>query len=126
MSFLTTKELEELREDANTLLGQTCNIVRPGWSTDDMGGYDPDAGLGTVATSVKCRLEPREYVQPEVKIFGEQQHLRDLYNFYVPYDTDIRAGDQVQIGTVIYEVFTEHDKHTERALNILMVAEVEN
>lgn len=64
-----------------------------------------------VRADVKCRVLPMKRQAGEVK--GEQEMGTNFFRLAVPYDTDLRDGDQVEIGGVVYEVMDLNDSRTD-------------
>ena len=65
-----------------------------------------------VQADVKCRVLPISK-RNETEVTGEQEMGRTYFRLIVPYDTDLRQSDQVEIGSAVYEVSALNDARTD-------------
>jgi len=64
-----------------------------------------------VTADVKCRVLPMKRQAGEVT--GAQEMGKNFFRLAVPYDTDLRESDQVEIGGEIYEVMELNNVRTD-------------
>lgn len=64
-----------------------------------------------VRADVKCRVMPMK--RQGAEITGEQEVGLNYFRLAVPYDTDLRDGDQVEINGAVYEVLDLNDSRTD-------------
>lgn len=65
-----------------------------------------------IQADVKCRVMPISKRRGE-DVIGDQEMGANYFRLAVPYDTDLRDGDQVVIGDVVYEVKDLNDSRTD-------------
>ena len=96
--MLSAAELSAMRETAYLALPDTAVIRRASLASDGMGGYTET--WATVDT-VSCRLDPpgnARLDQWQSKIMNRAAFVLNLED-----GTDIKSGDQVTIGSKVYE-----------------------
>jgi len=86
-----------------------CDIRRMNAVTSGA-GYSAEIPT-VVAADVKCRVLPMKKQAGEVT--GGQEMGKNFFRLAVPYDTDLRDGDQVEINGTIYEVMELNDVRTD-------------
>lgn len=97
----TAGELARSRRDIGRALTETCTLKRPAATlTDD--GYPSDSET-TVAEDVPCRLSGTGMNPWEQQIGGQVQAV-GTYTLMLPYGTDIRGTDIVELGSRRFEV----------------------
>lgn len=118
MSFLTSNELAQLRDDIEALMPDTCHIMRRTQTNDK--GHTSDS-LGTAAASVACRVDPLKRAQ-DAGLVADQEKGVTYWQVTVPYDTDVRDGDEIVYSSDTYRFIQLHDDHSARACRRIVVA----
>jgi hypothetical protein len=108
---MDSQTLARIRAELGLKLTESCTVLRPAPTVDDA-GYTSD-NFGTAVTGVACRLIPlNRRDRQDVK--ATQEIGRTYYRLVMPYDTDVRDGDRVALGTVTYEVLQIDGDRTDR------------
>lgn len=99
-----------MRGRVERYLTDRCDIRRMSVVTS---GAGHSAEIPSVVRSdVKCRVLPISKRRGE-DVTGDQEMGTNFFRLAVPYDTDLRDGDQVEINGVVYEVMDLNDSRTD-------------
>lgn len=118
MTLLTSAELSQLRDDIEALLPDTCHVMRRTQTNDK--GHTSDT-LGTAAANVACRVDPVKRAG-DMGLVADQEKGITFWQVTVPYDTDVRDGDEIVYGSDTYRFIQLHDDHSARACRRVVVA----
>jgi len=110
---LTDAELENMRDDAELYLPDTCTILSLTTAKDDIGG--DTQSWGTAATSVSCRLDAANW-QARAAAEADRFTVHSAWILFVPYDQTIATGNRVVIDSETYRVMNIDDTHDWRIL----------
>ncbi len=85
-------------------------LKRPQDAADEIGGSSNS--FETVNLALACRILPlndkgRDFV------VGDGEEGRSYFRLIVPYDTDLRDGDRVEMNGDTYEIQQIEDAHTD-------------
>lgn len=117
MTYLSTTQLTMMRATVAGTFSGTAIIQRKGWTSDGAGGSTADyAAVGTVS----CQTTPRQ-AAPTNEVIAAQLAGRAPYLIIVPYDTDIRDGDQIQADGRMFEVIQALSQDWELELPVVCV-----
>ena len=120
MTFLTAKELTQLRADAVDLLPDTCEIKRPTSTNTD--GYTAPT-WATVNASANCRLDP-ENSQDNTDVLADREGAISRYILTLEWNEDIQDGDIVVIDDTTYQVTQIHEAHSKRMVRRVRVSQI--
>jgi hypothetical protein len=110
--MLTDEELQAMRDEAETVLTDTCTIQDKSYAADGGGGNT--VTWSDAATSVKCRLAPLTKGMPAVR--GDRIDYKTDWIIHVPYDQAISAEQRVVLNSDNFEVMSVEDDHHFRVL----------
>lgn len=99
--MLTPGDLTSLRAVGEAFLPDSAVISRPARTSDSAGGYT--SAYSDVAT-VKARVQTYARQQPTENVIGERVQAKTAFTIVLPALTDVRPGDRITIGSVVYEV----------------------
>jgi len=111
----STNDLAKIRAEREKLFSETVYVQRLTRTSDEAGGSSEV--WATVAT-VSGNL---------VQSGGNERVIADrigavlTYTASLPYDTDVRQGDQLQINGRQYKIETELDRSEKTALRVICV-----
>jgi len=108
---LSTGELDQLRNDAESYLPDTCTIQTVARTSDGMGGWT-EAWSNTY-TSVACRLAPEQTAQAE-GVSGDQITAITHWVLTIHHDQVIAETTRVIHASETYEVARLDDTHSNR------------
>lgn len=108
--MLPDAELARLRRAQVATMHERCSILRRVSNANGLGGTSDT--WTPIATDVPCRLAP-ETNRHQDAIRAERPTVSTTYRLTVPHDTDLQASDQVQLGTMRYQVVALWDDHTQ-------------
>lgn len=118
--MLTAKDLTNARSDVAETLFETAYITRPTSTIDAAGGWVET--FGTVGT-VTARIDPLKAMQSN-PFYGEQEAGKALYQLTMPYNTDLRVTDVVEVNGIRANVLQVHDEHSDRIVIRAVCAKV--
>lgn len=98
-----------MRQRVERTLTDRCDIRRMSATTNGAGHVAEIPSI--IRADVKCRVLPMKKESGEVT--GDMEVGKNYFRLAVPYDTDLRDGDQVEIGGVVYEVIALNDSRTD-------------
>ena len=100
-SGLSADELNQMRDDIEELLPDTCSILSMSYVSDGQGGLVETWGTATGGTAVSCRIDfnsGSEILASE----AVQPFSRAMLS--VPYDTTITTANRVLWGSYTFNV----------------------
>jgi hypothetical protein len=103
------RTIAQMRLRVERYLTDRCDIRRFNVVTSGAGHTAEIPSV--VQGDVKCRVLPMK--RQATDFTGEQEMGKNFFRLAVPYDTDLRDGDQVEIGGVVYEVMELNDARTD-------------
>ena len=109
MSQATSQQLAMIRRETAKFLKDTCTLKRPVDARDEIGGSGNE--FATV-TTLACRILPLNDKGRDFQV-GEGEQGRSYFRLIVPYDSDVRDGDQIEFGSDTYEVQQIEEVHTD-------------
>lgn len=104
MTWMTARELTQMRADVLNMLPDTCSILSVAYTNDGEGGMTE--AWGTVTASVACRLD---FVSGAETVSGGaiQPYTKAILS--LPYDTTLATTNRVKIGSDTYAVKSVND-----------------
>lgn len=89
--MIPQRELDQIREDAESYLQSTCDVSRSTRVSDGGGSYSDS--WATVLTDVPCRLNFQNYQAPATS--GGRLNEDAAHYFWVPVGVDVRLQDRL-------------------------------
>lgn len=99
MSGLSAEELQQMRDDIEDLMPDTCNILSLAYTRDNQGGMIET--WGTATASVPCRID-FNFGRETLTGGAIQPFTRAMLS--VPYNTTITASNRVAWGSYTFNV----------------------
>jgi head-tail adaptor len=118
--MLTARDLANARTDVSETLFETAYITRPSGVTDAAGATIET--FGTVGT-VNARIDPLKAMEAN-PFYGEQEAGKALYQLTMPYNTDLKVTDVVEVNGIRANVLQVHDEHSDRIVIRAVCAKV--
>lgn len=109
--MVSNRTLAMVKRRVNTFLTDTCTILRPSAGFDDYGNSQD--GETTVATDVPCRLLPIQE-RDNTEMVGGVEAGRVYYRVILPYNTDIKDNDVLEVAGERYEGLQVEEAHTDK------------
>ena len=109
MTWLTAREVAQMRADAEELMPDTCTILSVAYTSDGEGGMTE--AWGTATASVKCRLDfitSHLSMGREVVVGGAVQPYTSAV-LSLPYDTVITPANRVTVNGDTFAVKSVND-----------------
>lgn len=99
-----------MRQRVERTMTDRCDIRRMSATTSGAGHVAEIPSI--VRADVKCRVLPVSRRRGE-DVAGDMEMGANYFRLVLPYDTDLRDGDQVEINGVVYEVKDLNDSRTD-------------
>lgn len=100
MREFSTAELERMMGTVNSALPSSGTIKRPSRTSDGMGGATESP---VTVTTADCRVDPPGK-GAALQVYAERLGERQMNVICFPAGTDVQEGDEVTVGSVVYEV----------------------
>jgi hypothetical protein len=118
MTFLSTAELSQLRDDLDDLMPDSCAILRRTFTNDK--GHMTES-LGTAVVSVACRVDPLKRMA-DAGLVADQEKGTTFWQVTLPYDTDILDGDELRWNGDTLRMIALHNDHSAKACKRAIMA----
>lgn len=102
-SFLTARELTDMRDALDSLLPDTCNVLFATQTSNGAGGFTEV--WGTAASNVSCRLDA---IQGGEGMVSESLQPQSSWMLTLPFDVQILPPYRVEIGGNTYAVLADN------------------
>lgn len=109
MTWLSARELLQMRADMVNLLPDTCDILTVAYTRDGEGGLTEV--WGTATADVACRLDYVSGAEAEVGGALQPQWRAKLS---LPYDTALTVKNRVKVGDAVFAVKTVNSEQSWR------------
>lgn len=119
--MLNSADLSYMRDTLEELLPDTCTILSPTNTSDGQGGWTTT--WGTVAASVKCRIDPGRKEMYE-RVTGAALKPYSWWQLTLPYDQAIDVTYRVVVNGDTYNVVNHDDNKSWQATTRVAVMKV--
>jgi head-tail adaptor len=116
MAVITSADLNEMRAVRAATFTDTCDILRPAYTSDGLGGYTET--LTTAASDVPCVLAPSGSAGGDEVVTADRDANAAEWMITMEWGTVVQPKDRILIGARTFEV--QRIRSTDRSRGISM------